>query len=60
VRRVLLPARPAVGVDGLATWAEKIGLGAQTGIDLPQERAGLIPTTRWYDKRRGAASGRRA
>ena len=43
-----------VGVDGLATWAEKIGLGAKTGIDLPQERAGLIPTTRWYDKRRGA------
>jgi len=43
-----------LGVDGLATWAEKIGLGARTGIDLPQERAGLIPTTRWYDKRKGA------
>ncbi|MEP7028932.1 MAG: penicillin-binding protein 2, partial [Candidatus Eisenbacteria bacterium] len=43
-----------VGVDGLALWAQKMGLGAKTGIDLPQERSGLIPTSRYYDKRRGA------
>jgi len=43
-----------LGVDKLATWAQKIGLGAKTGIDLPQERAGLIPTSGYYDKRRGA------
>lgn len=43
-----------LGVDRLANWAEKIGLGAKTGIDLPQERSGLIPTSRYYDKRRGA------
>ena len=43
-----------LGVDRLAKWADAIGLGAKTGIDLPQERAGLIPTSKWYDKRRGA------
>ena len=43
-----------LGVDRLATWAQKIGLGAKTGIDLPQERSGLIPTSGYYDRRRGA------
>ncbi len=43
-----------LGVDRLADWAQKMGLGTKTGIDLPQERSGLIPTTRYYDKRRGA------
>lgn len=42
-----------LGVDRLATWAQKIGLGAKTGIDLPQERSGLVPTGKWFDKRRG-------
>jgi penicillin-binding protein 2 len=42
-----------LGVDGMATWAKKIGLGQKTGIDLPQERAGLVPTTAWFDKHRG-------
>jgi penicillin-binding protein 2 len=43
-----------VGVDGLATWAQKVGLGQKTGIDLPQESAGLVPTSKWFDRRRGA------
>lgn len=42
-----------LGVDRLATWAQKLGLGQKTGIDLPQERSGLVPTTKWYDRRRG-------
>jgi penicillin-binding protein 2 len=41
-----------LGVDRLATWAQKVGLGAKTGIDLPQERSGLVPTSKWYDKHR--------
>jgi penicillin-binding protein 2 len=42
-----------LGVDRLATWAKKIGLGEQTGIDLPQERSGLVPTSAYFDKWRG-------
>src|SRR5205814_8236755 len=45
-----------LGVDRLATWAHKVGLGQKTGIDLPQERAGFIPTSRFYDARRGAGA----
>ena len=43
-----------LGVDGLATWAKRVGLGEVTGIDLPQEKKGLVPTTAWFDKNRGA------
>jgi penicillin-binding protein 2 len=43
-----------LGVDRLATWASKMGLGQKTGIDLPQERSGLVPTSKWFDRRRGA------
>ncbi len=43
-----------LGVDRQATWAQRVGLGAKTGIDLPQERSGLVPTSKWYDRRRGA------
>ncbi len=43
-----------VGIDRLATWAQRMGLGEKTGIDLPQERGGLVPTTRYFDRRRGA------
>jgi penicillin-binding protein 2 len=42
-----------LGVDRLATWAQKLGLGQKTGIDLPQERSGLVPTSKWFDQRRG-------
>ncbi len=35
--------------DGLLIqrWARKLGLGAPTGIDLPGEAAGRIPTPKW-------------
>jgi penicillin-binding protein 2 len=42
-----------LGVDRLATWAKKIGLGERTGFDLPQERSGLVPTSAYFDKWRG-------
>ncbi len=35
------------GPETLATWAEKFGMGTKTGIDLPGEVAGLIPTPDW-------------
>ncbi len=36
-----------VGVERIAYYARKLGLGSPTGIDIPGEKAGLIPTPRW-------------
>lgn len=43
----------ALGVDRIADYALRLGLGSQTGIDLPSEKAGLIPTTSWKLSARG-------
>jgi penicillin-binding protein 2 len=38
--------------DGLAIqrWARRLGLGGRTGIDLPGELPGLVPSPRWRDR----------
>jgi len=36
-----------VGPDAIAKWADKFGLNAPTGIDIPGETEGLIPTPEW-------------
>jgi penicillin-binding protein 2 len=35
--------------DGLALqhWARRLGIGRNTGIDLPEEQPGLLPTPKW-------------
>lgn len=35
------------GVETMAAWAKEFGLGVKTGIDLPGEVAGLVPTPDW-------------
>ncbi len=42
-----------LGLDSLTTYAHEIGLGSLTGIDLPGEKPGSIPTRQWLDKRYG-------
>lgn len=42
-----------LGLDSLAAWARRLGMGVCTGIDLPGERAGNIPTRQWLDRRYG-------
>lgn len=42
-----------LGVDRLAEYAKKCGLGSCTGIDLSNESEGLIPTSEWKKKRFG-------
>lgn len=39
-----------VGIDGIANMSRRFGLGATTGIDLPGEKSGLIPTAAWKKK----------
>ncbi len=36
-----------LGIDRIAQYAEMAGLGRKTGIDLPHEADGLVPSTRW-------------
>jgi penicillin-binding protein 2 len=36
-----------LGVDRINAWGEKLGLGVKTGIDLPREEAGLVPSRDW-------------
>jgi penicillin-binding protein 2 len=33
----------------LQLWAHRLGIGRKTGIDLPAETTGLLPTPRWRD-----------
>ncbi|UCG38000.1 MAG: penicillin-binding protein 2 [bacterium] len=42
-----------VGMDALAMWASVLGLGRKTGIDLPGEAEGLIPSPDWKNRERG-------
>jgi penicillin-binding protein 2 len=36
-----------MGVDRIAVYAAMFGLGQSTGIDLPSEKRGLVPTSAW-------------
>jgi penicillin-binding protein 2 len=36
-----------LGIDTIAKYSELAGLGRKTGIDLPQEKEGLVPSTKW-------------
>ena len=40
-----------LGVDRIAKWSYKFGLGAPTGIVLDSEKAGLVPSSAWKKKR---------
>ncbi len=39
-----------VGLDGLVSWMQKYGLARKTGIDLPGEMSGVVPTKDWRSK----------
>ncbi|MCX6843569.1 MAG: penicillin-binding protein 2 [candidate division WOR-3 bacterium] len=42
-----------LGLDSLTTYAREVGLGCLTGIDMPGEKPGNIPTREWLDERYG-------
>jgi penicillin-binding protein 2 len=39
-----------LGVDKINKWATLFGLGVKSGIDLPNEISGLVPSTEWKAK----------
>lgn len=39
-----------MGPDTMASWSKKFGLDKITGIDLPGEKSGLIPSPEWKKK----------
>lgn len=36
-----------LGIDTIAKYAHEVGLGQKTGIDLPNEISGVMPSTEW-------------
>ena len=42
-----------VGVDRISRWATQLGLGVKSNIDLPDEVAGIVPSTEWKRQRTG-------
>jgi penicillin-binding protein 2 len=38
------------GTDQLQKWAHELGIGTPTGIDLPGESTGLLPTPAWRNR----------
>jgi len=42
-----------LGLDSLTAYAKEVGLGLNTGIDMPGEKPGNIPTRQWLDTRYG-------
>jgi penicillin-binding protein 2 len=39
-----------LGIEKIAEWAHRLGLGQKTGIDLPNEVAGVMPSEEWKMK----------
>lgn len=44
-----------VGVDAISHYAEEFGLGSRTGIPLPHEKSGVVPSSSWKKRRLGAS-----
>jgi len=42
-----------LGIDEIARYATLLGYGSRTGIDLPGEKEGLVPTPEWKEKVKG-------
>lgn len=42
-----------LGIERIALWARRLGLGTPTGIDLPHEESGLVPDPAWKREKRG-------
>ena len=39
-----------LGIDKISYYASKLGLGKRTGVDLPSEEPGLVPSEEWTER----------
>ncbi|TSC61585.1 MAG: Uncharacterized protein G01um1014106_729, partial [Parcubacteria group bacterium Gr01-1014_106] len=39
-----------IGIEKLTTWARQMGFGEHTGIDLPEEGRGFLPSPSWKEE----------
>jgi penicillin-binding protein 2 len=39
-----------LGIDRISYYATKLGLGRKTGVDLPSEDSGLVPSEEWKER----------
>src|SRR5262249_31183025 len=39
-----------LGIDTIAEYAANLGIGRKTGVDLPSEESGLMPSTSWKER----------
>ncbi len=46
-------SQKGLGIDRLDYWYRQFGFGAPTGINLPNEAAGLVPSPAWKEKALG-------
>ncbi|MBU1349079.1 penicillin-binding protein 2 [Patescibacteria group bacterium] len=42
-----------LGVDKLTAWMRVFGLGAKTGLDIPGESSGFVPSQAWKEQTKG-------
>jgi len=43
--------RDSLGIDGIVRYSRELGFGSATGVDLPGEVAGFLPTPQWKQRR---------
>ncbi len=43
-----------MGIDTMAEYGKEFGLGQSTGVELPSERTGIMPSTAWKEKAKNA------
>ena len=43
----------SVGIDNYHKYGKLFGFGEKTGIDIPNETSGLLPSQKYFDKRYG-------
>ena len=44
-----------MGIETMASFAHQFGLGEETGIELPSERVGIVPSEAWKRKAKNRA-----
>jgi penicillin-binding protein 2 len=44
---------PGLGIERIVAWARRMGFGDRTGIDLPEEKSGFLPSPAWKEATKG-------